>query len=55
MITHVGTTNSSEFINPPAISNAVITPIVFCPSFAPWVSEKNVLRGEALEHEFLPQ
>lgn len=26
---------------PPAINNAVIIPIVFCISFAPWVREKN--------------
>jgi hypothetical protein len=36
----MGTTNDSESKNPPAINNAVITPIVFWPSFAPCVSEK---------------
>ena len=41
-ITHTGTTNDSESRNPPAINNAVITPIVFWPSFAPCVSEKNI-------------
>ena len=39
-ITQTGTSKLVVSKNPPAISKAVITPIVFCPSFAPCVREK---------------
>ena len=40
-ITGTGMAKDLDCNIPPAINNAVIMPIVFCPSLAPWVREKN--------------
>lgn len=40
-ITGTGMAKDLDCNIPPAINNAVIIPIVFCTSFAPWVREKN--------------
>jgi len=40
-ITGIGIAKDLDCNIPPAINNAVIIPIVFCPSLAPWIREKN--------------